>query len=722
MADFSEVQDTEAILSDSLLIEGDATKDTQSKQQPAVARAAPASTPASTPASDPANSSDFDLLDESHLQSHHSQTLATTAAANRKQNKQRNKRNKRQGKTIDADQDGPQNDQNGSARANQGTFRTVINPRTGLTRTIVPFGIRSKLLLFIAGLTLSFVIISFFVTAASINTNLSREVISKGETIADTLATSAVDVIVAHDRAIVQSLIDQFVGIDGVGYIIAQDASGTVYAHTFAPFVPDEVLAASPDPAQLDQITRTDVRELVLNNDVTSGTFYDVVAPVLAGNLGSIRVGMDQQVIRDAANRAGFQLATFCIIAGLVAMIAGIFFAQRLVNPIDQLVSLSDRVGRGDLNQLADISTKDEIGFLGRSFNDTILQLRNLVQTQDERDAERREREELQTNVTAFLNVAMDIADGDLTKRGRVTEDVLGNVVDAINLVIEEISYLLLDVQSAATSVNQGASGMIQITEAITESAEAQTTEASNVSQAVQDVTGSIRRMADNAEASAQAAKQTLQASQQGQNAVNNTLDGMQGIRREVQSIAKRVKSLGDRSLEISEIIETISHISSQTNLLALNAAIEAAGAGEAGGRFAIVADEVRKLAEDSAMATQRIAGLIKNVQSEVQEVVIMVEAGTNQVETGYRVANEAGERLREISEIAKQSSQLAQVISQATQDQVDKVESVDRAVQSIKAIADGSQDQVLRGREASEELLQLSQQLTESLSRFRLG
>lgn len=721
MADFSEVQDTEAILSDSLLIEGDATEDTQQKhnQHSAVARAAPAR--------DAAPNGDFDLLDESHLQGQDSQALATTAAANTTYNnqnntRQRKKRNKRRSKTIDADQDGQQDNQDASARANRGMFRTVINPRTGLTRTIVPFGIRSKLLLFIAGLTIAFVVISFFVTSASINNNLSREVISKGETIANTLATSAVDVIVAHDRAIVQSLLDQFAEVDGVGYIIAQDESGAVYAHTFAPFIPEDVLAASPDPNQLDQIATTEVRELALNNEVTSGTFFDVVAPVLAGNLGSIRVGMDQRVISDAASRAGFQLATFCIIAGLVAMIAGVFFAQRLVDPIDQLVSLSDRVGSGDLSQLADIDTKDEIGFLGRSFNDTILQLRGLVQTQDERDAERREREELQANVTAFLNVAMDIADGDLTKRGRVTEDVLGNVVDAINLVIEEISYLLLDVQSAATSVNQGASGMIQITEAITESAEAQTTEASNVSQAVQDVTGSIRRMADNAEASAQAAKQTLQASQQGQNAVNNTLDGMQGIRREVQSIAKRVKSLGDRSLEISEIIETISHISSQTNLLALNAAIEAAGAGEAGGRFAIVADEVRKLAEDSAMATQRIAGLIKNVQSEVQEVVIMVEAGTNQVETGYRVANEAGERLREISEIAKQSSQLAQVISQATQDQVDKVESVDRAVQSIKAIADGSQDQVLRGREASEELLRLSQQLTESLSRFRLS
>lgn len=715
MADFSEVQDTEAILSNSLLIEGDDSAQGTHKQDTRQHHLTPV--PAQATPSQPSARDSFDLLDESHLHTGHTLAASPTHVAESVTTNAPS--------TTFADghaQPNQARQQDASLRANRGMFRTIINPRTGLTRTIVPFGIRSKLLLFIAALTLSFVVISFFVTAASINNNLSREIISKGETIADTLATSAVDIIVAHDRAIVQSLIDQFVGVAGVGYIIAQDESGAVYAHTFAPFIPEEVLAASPEANQLSQITRTDVRELVLNSEVKSGTFYDVVAPVLAGNLGSIRVGMDQQVIRDAASRAGFQLATFCIIAGLVAMIAGIFFAQRLVDPIDQLVHLSDRIGRGDLNQLASINTKDEIGFLGRSFNDTILQLRDLVQTQDERDAERREREELQTNVTAFLNVAMDIADGDLTKRGRVTEDVLGNVVDAINLVIEEISYLLLDVQSAATSVNQGASGMIQITEAITESAETQTTEASNVSQAVQEVTSSIRRMADNAEASAQAARQTLQASQQGQNAVNNTLDGMQGIRREVQSIAKRVKSLGDRSLEISEIIETISHISSQTNLLALNAAIEAAGAGEAGGRFAIVADEVRKLAEDSAMATQRIAGLIKNVQSEVQEVVIMVEAGTNQVETGYRVANEAGERLREISEIAKQSSQLAQVISQATQDQVNKVESVDRAVQSIKAIADGSQDQVLRGREASEELLQLSQQLTESLSRFRLS
>ncbi len=698
MADFPDVQDdvldTETLLSESLLVDDSG----------------------SVAAQTPPTSDGFDLVDVSHLQTPVPATPSQASAATYT--------------SITSTQPGVKTTQTDISvpreSIHKGSFRTIVNPRTGVTRTIVPFGIRSKLLLFIAVLTVSFVAISFFVTSASIANNLSREVISKGETIASTLATSAVDVIVAHDSAIVQAVIDQFVDVDGVGYILAQDASGAIYAHTFSPFVPQEIIDASPT---MEQLASTDealdgslVRELRFSNEIKSGAFYDIAAPVLAGSLGTIRVGMDQEAITAAANRAGFQLATFCIIAGIVAIIAGIFFAQRLVEPVDKLVELSDRVGRGDLSQLASISTKDELGFLGRSFNDTILQLRGLVQTQDERDAERQEREALQTNVTEFLNVAMDIADGDLTKRGRVTEDVLGNVVDAINLVIEEISYLLMDVQRAAGSVNQGASGMIQITEDIAESTEQQTTEASSVSRSVNEVTGSIRRMADNAEASAQAARQALQASQQGQDAVNNTLTGMQGIRREVQSIAKRVKSLGDRSLEISEIVETISHISSQTNLLALNAAIEAAGAGEAGGRFAIVADEVRKLAEDSAMATQRIAGLIKNVQSEVQEVVIMVEAGTNQVETGYRVANEAGERLREISEIAKQSSQLAQVISQATQEQVDRVESVDTAVQSIKAISDSSQDKVRQGREASEELLRLSQQLTESLSRFRLA
>ena len=303
-----------------------------------------------------------------------------------------------------------------------------------------------------------------------------------------------------------------------------------------------------------------------------------------------------------------------------------------------------------------------------------------------------------------------------------MSEDVLGNVVDAINLMVEELTFLLQDVQGAALSVTEGSSEMAGITDEITQNATLQAEEARKATDDVQQVTHSIREMAENAEESARAAGRTLQASQQGQQALDNTLHGMQNIRREVQSISKRIKGLGDRSLEISEIVETISRISSQTNLLALNAAIEASGAGEAGSRFAVVAGEVRRLAEDSKLATERIETLIRAVQNEVQEVIVSVEDGTREVETGYRVTTEAGERLKEIGDIATRSAALAQLISQATQGQVRNVEEVGSSVSTIAGISERSQASVVRGREAARKLQELAEALTGNLARFRLN
>ncbi len=159
--------------------------------------------------------------------------------------------------------------------------------------------------------------------------------------------------------------------------------------------------------------------------------------------------------------------------------------------------------------------------------------------------------------------------------------------------------------------------------------------EITNTSSAVEELTVSMKQVSNNAEASAEAARSALDAAEQGNRAVRDTLDGMQRIRSSVQATAKKIKSLGDRSLEISEIINVINDITEQTNLLALNAAIEAARAGEAGRGFAVVADEVRKLAEHSRSATKDIAALIKAIQAETNEAVVVMEEGTKEVESG---------------------------------------------------------------------------------------
>jgi twitching motility protein PilJ len=242
------------------------------------------------------------------------------------------------------------------------------------------------------------------------------------------------------------------------------------------------------------------------------------------------------------------------------------------------------------------------------------------------------------------------------------------------------------------------------------------------VSDAMEGLSRSMRRVAEHAEASAEAAKQTLDSATKGEYAVRASLTGMQRIRGEVQGISKKVKSLADRSLEISEIVNTIEDIASQTNLLALNAAIEAAGAGESGLRFAVVAEEVRKLAERSGKAAKDIVVLIKSVQAETQQAVVAMEEGTREVEAGFKVTVEAGERLHQIGEISQKSAALALEISQVTQEQVRGVEGGAVAVQSIASVAVETEKAVLETRKTMDQMVRVAEALTSSLARFKLS
>ncbi|RIH86933.1 methyl-accepting chemotaxis protein [Calidithermus roseus] len=422
-----------------------------------------------------------------------------------------------------------------------------------------------------------------------------------------------------------------------------------------------------------------------------------------------------------ALARSGEALRTMLVtlvVATLLTLLMVFWITRATTRRLAALERGAVDLREGKLDTVVKVSGRDEIGTLGSVFNDAVTQLR----AKAEADAEAmRQSQILQQNIAEFLNVTMDIAQGDLTKRGVVTEDVLGNVVDAVNLTVEEIAYLLKDVAKVAERVNAEAERLNQVAASVLEGAKVQADEAQKAQGQALEVTQSIRQMSDTLSISAQAAAKTLEASQKGQEALTATLTGMQSIRREVQSIAKSIKGLSDRSLEISEIALTISNIAKQTNLLALNAAIEAAGAGEAGMRFSVVADEVRKLAESSAQAAQRVGTLIKGIQSEIQGVVISVEGGTKEVEQGYRIATEASEQLKEIAHLAEQSSKLVQAISGVAQQQVQNVERVSQAVRSIAGTAEATEENSQQGRQAAEELRRLAEQLSANLSRFRL-
>lgn len=408
------------------------------------------------------------------------------------------------------------------------------------------------------------------------------------------------------------------------------------------------------------------------------------------------------------------------IMLGIIAL--SVFFsyliAQAIFIPIRELTAGAKRITRGNYSTHVPVKSTDELGLLSRTMNDMSHQLSENERAQAIRLTEAHI---LQENINEFLDITMDIAEGDLTKRGKVTEDVLGNVVDSINLMTTELGEVLKEAQYTSNAVIKSSQNLLISTEDIANSTNVTADGTQEISTQLEQLIKEIRIMASQAQESAETARQALLVSQHGQAAVSSTLNGMQNIRREVQSIAKRIKGLGDRSLEIQEIVDTISKISQQTDLLALNASIEAEGAGEAGGRFSIVADEVRKLADTSSQATTRIASLIKTVQTEVQDVVESVEEGTREVEIGYQVAGTAGERLREIGQLTEKSAKLAESIAQSTQIQVNNVEKVGITVQEIATLALRSQNSVYEGKASAEQLEEMAQKLGNNLVRFRL-
>jgi len=587
-------------------------------------------------------------------------------------------------------------------------------------RARIRLGLRGKMVLFLVAALIPLAAITWYVSARSLRTSMAAEFSSKGEAIASSLATSGVDLISTRDASSVQSLVDEFAKIRGVAYVLVYDPQKTLIAHTFSPVVPAGIIDKNPVPGNVAR----QVREIEYQDPARRATrqITDIGMPMAGGKIGTVRVGMDRAIINEAATAAGRELLLlFGGVAALV-LIGGVLLADRIARPVTQLVQAAQRVGQGDLSETVPVRSRDEIGALGQAFNEAIVRLRSQVQTESERDDERRRREELQENIIKFLDTAMEVSQGDLTKRGEVTSDVLGNVVDAINLMVAEIAAIIADVRVAAMQVSVSANQMTGSTGRMAQGAQDQAREAARVASAVSALTQLVRQVAESAQSSAAAAREALDASQRGDAAVRDSLQGMQRIRGEVQAISKKIKSLGDRSMEISEIVNTIEDIASQTNLVALNAAIEAAGAGEAGLRFAVVADEVRKLAERSAKATKDIAVLIKNVQTDTQEAVVVMEQGTQEVESGYRVTVQAGESLKEIAEVSRRSADLAASISDATQQQVRGAENVTQAMQAIQEVAGQTEKGVLEARRTVDELAQLAEELTASLARFKLA
>jgi twitching motility protein PilJ len=332
-----------------------------------------------------------------------------------------------------------------------------------------------------------------------------------------------------------------------------------------------------------------------------------------------------------------------------------------------------------------------------------------------------RENRRNQEAILRLLNEMGALADGDLTVRATVTENVTGAIADSINFTIEELRSVVIGINEATEQVNKAAADAESISTHLFEASQRQSGEIRAASASVVAMAQSIGEVSASATRSAKVAQQSLAAAEKGVRAVQDQITGMDEIRGQIQETAKRIKRLGESSLEIGEIVELISDITEQTNVLALNAAIQAASAGEAGRGFSVVAEEVQRLAERSGEATRQIEVLVRTIQADTQDAVAAMERSTEGVVEGTKLSDAAGQSLAEIGRVSHELAVLIESISAQAQQQAAAVEDVTCSMQGILRVTDETTEGTRQTNVSIAQLTQLAADLRASVAGFRV-
>lgn len=156
-------------------------------------------------------------------------------------------------------------------------------------------------------------------------------------------------------------------------------------------------------------------------------------------------------------------------------------------------------------------------------------------------------------------------------------------------------------------------------------------------------------------------------------------VDEIERTRAQLEELGKSINNINDISLQIEKIIDEIDSIAGQTNLLALNASIEAARAGEVGRGFSVVATSVGELAERSAQAAKETGILIQNSVNAVKEGKLVADNTAAEFENVVGIIRQVDS---EVDDVAKMVRENVSTVSRAV-DEIDKIEVVvDRNVE----------------------------------------
>jgi methyl-accepting chemotaxis protein len=376
--------------------------------------------------------------------------------------------------------------------------------------------------------------------------------------------------------------------------------------------------------------------------------------------------------IKDGINDLTFQQIIFSIGIFVLVFVFAIFLSSRITKPLNVINDLAAKISSGNIQ-----AAKKLISLFKSKIN------------QKEKSMNYDEMDELMIS--------------------------FGKMADSLDSLIGQVRRSGIQVTTSATEISASSK---QLEATSTE----QAASTNQVSSTTSEISATSNQLVESMSQVNESIVQAADMAEKGKDNIDRMEDVIDGLATATSSISSKLSIINEKANRISSVVTTINKISDQTNLLSLNAAIEAEKAGEFGKGFSVVAREISRLADQTAIATQDIEQMVKEMQSSVATGVMEMDKFTEEVRSVNNEVDTIGDQLSKIIGMVKLLSPQFDSVNDSMRVQRDGAEQIKEAMQQLNQVAVQTKESLSEFKNVTDRLNEAVRGLQSEVSKFTLS